>query len=124
MGAGLIVAIAVLAVATLVGVVWRSRQGRLVRVGAAGVRGPVTLLQFSAPACGPCRQVRALCESLAGPDVRHVEVDAAGEPERLREFDVLRTPTLLVLDAAGTPVWRTVGVPRRADLEAALAGVR
>jgi thiol-disulfide isomerase/thioredoxin len=122
-GSGVVVAVAVLAVATIVGLAWRSRQGLLVRVGAA-VSGPVTLLQFSAPACGPCRQVRALCASLAGPDVRHVEVDAATDPGRLREFDVLRTPTLLVLDAAGTPVWRTVGVPRRADLEAALAGVR
>ncbi|GIJ50512.1 thiol reductase thioredoxin [Virgisporangium aliadipatigenens] len=117
-------AVAVLAVATIFGLVWRSRQGRLVRVAEAAASGPVTLLQFSAPACGPCRQVRALCESLAGPDVRHVEVDAAADPDRSREFDVLRTPTLLVLDAAGTPVWRTVGVPRRADLEAALAGVR
>jgi hypothetical protein len=115
------VAIAVLVAATTFGVLWRRGQGRIRRVGAAGESGAVTLLLFTTPACSSCKQVREICATVDR--ARYQEVDASVEVERARAFDVWRAPTLFVLDNAGTPVWRTTGVPKRADLEAAVAAV-
>jgi hypothetical protein len=125
MSSGLILAIAVLVVATGLGFLWRSRQGRFRAVEStpdgAGAAGPVSLLLFTTPTCTTCRQVRAVCAGIEG--VRLTEVDATAEPERARSLDVWRAPTLFVLDAAGRPAWRTTGVPTRADLRAALDAV-
>jgi thiol-disulfide isomerase/thioredoxin len=123
---GLIVAAAVLVAATVLGLVWKARQGRLRSVG---VPTPgldcVTLLQFSAPACGPCRQLHAMCADIAAanPLVRHTEIDVATDLLAARAHHIRRTPTLLVLDASGAPVWRAVGVPRRPDLDAAVTQI-
>lgn len=52
--------------------------------------------------------------------VAHVELDAEDRLELVRELGILRTPTVLVLDAAGRIVRRAAGAPRRADVIAAL----
>jgi hypothetical protein len=139
---GLIVAVAVLVAATVAGALWRARQGRLravpgavrvgsggagaVRVGSGGAgTGRATLLLFTTPTCGNCHAVRAVSTAVAA-DVDGVEfheIDATVEPNRARELNVWRAPTLFVLDASGAPVWRATGVPRRDDLAAAARSV-
>jgi thiol-disulfide isomerase/thioredoxin len=117
------VAVAVLVAGTALGLVWKARQGRLHRAGGPSLDvDAVTLMQFSAPACGPCRQLRAMCADIAttNPLVRHVEIDVSTDLDAARAYGVRRTPTLLVLDDTGAPVWRAVGVPRRHDLDAAV----
>jgi len=57
------------------------------------------------------------------PGVAHVEVDATARTDLVRRFDVRRTPTLLVLDAAGRVVRRASGVPAAAEVRSALAAV-
>ncbi len=52
--------------------------------------------------------------------VAHVEVDAESRLELVRRLEILRTPTVLVLDASGRVVRRASGQPRRADVIAAL----
>ncbi len=52
--------------------------------------------------------------------VAHVELDAEERLELVRRLDILRTPTVLVLDAGGRVVRRASGQPRRADVIAAL----
>ena len=52
--------------------------------------------------------------------VVHVEIDAEANLALVRRLDVLRTPTVLVLDASGRIVKRASGAPRRADVLAAL----
>jgi hypothetical protein len=52
--------------------------------------------------------------------VVHVEVDAEAELELVRRLDILRTPTVLVLDATGRVIRRAAGQPRRADVISAL----
>jgi hypothetical protein len=52
--------------------------------------------------------------------VRHVEIDAESHLDLVRRLDVRRTPTVLVLDAAGRVVRRASGQPRTADVVAAL----
>jgi thiol-disulfide isomerase/thioredoxin len=123
---GLTVAVAVLATATVAGVLWRARQGRLRAVPrAAGSAGPATLLLFTTPTCGNCHAVRAVSAAVAADldGVEFHEIDATVEPDRARELNVWRAPTLFVLDATGVPVWRATGVPRQDDLAAAARSV-
>jgi thiol-disulfide isomerase/thioredoxin len=130
-GPGLGVAAAVLAVATLAGLVYRSRYGRLAattRIAEVPAElvtrepGSVTLLHFSASTCAPCRQVRRVCASVADDNsrVRHLELDAETRLDAVRVLGIHRLPTLLVVDDRGRVARRTVGVPSRADLDAVI----
>lgn len=81
-----------------------------------------TLVQFSSAFCAPCRATRRVLGEVADlvPGVAHVEIDAEGHLQLVRALDVLKTPTVLVLDADGRVVRRAVGQPRKADVIAAL----
>ena len=85
--------------------------------------GPAaTLLQISSAVCAPCRAARRVLGEVAErtPGVRHVELDAEQNLELVRRLDVLRTPTVLVLDAGGRVVARSSGVPSPAQVNQAL----
>ncbi|RZU36255.1 thiol-disulfide isomerase/thioredoxin [Streptomyces sp. BK022] len=81
-----------------------------------------TLVQFSSAFCAPCRATRRTLAEVARmvPGVAHVEIDAEARLELVRELGIVKTPTVLVLDADGTVVRRAQGQPRRADVIAAL----
>lgn len=81
-----------------------------------------TLLQFSSAFCAPCRATRRTLAEVAEivPGVAHVEVDAEHHLELVRTLGILRTPTTLVLDAAGQEVTRAAGAPRKEQVLAAL----
>ncbi|MFE7856253.1 TlpA family protein disulfide reductase [Streptomyces sp. NPDC101209] len=131
---GLVVCVAVLAVAGAYGVLHRRRSGRVrvrgrdegKRLGAAELGGELgeraTLVQFSSAFCAPCRATRKVLGEVAGmvPGVTHVEIDAEDRLELVRALDILKTPTVLVLDADGRVVRRATGQPRKADVIAAL----
>ncbi|WP_458247978.1 TlpA family protein disulfide reductase [Streptomyces sp. MAI_2237] len=131
---GLVVCVAVLAVAGAYGVLHRRRSGRVrvrgrdegKRLGAAELGGELgeraTLVQFSSAFCAPCRATRRVLGEVAGlvPGVTHVEIDAEDRLELVRALDILKTPTVLVLDADGRVVRRATGQPRKADVIAAL----
>lgn len=88
--------------------------------------GPrATLLQFSSAFCAPCRATRRVLADVAGllDGVTHVEVDAEHHLDAVRRLGVLRTPTTLVLDAAGVEVTRAAGAPRKEQVLAALAAL-
>lgn len=115
---------------------WRRRtDGRtrtepgVAMLGADELAAPLgeraTLVQFSTDFCRPCRAARRVLDAAARstPGVAHVEVDAAARTDLVRRFDVRRTPTLLVLDAAGRVVRRASGVPAVAEVRSALAAV-
>ena len=80
-------------------------------------------VQFSSAFCAPCRATRRVLGEVAAlvPGVTHVEVDAEHHLEAVRALRVLRTPTTLVLDAAGHEVSRAAGLPERDQVLAALA---
>jgi thiol-disulfide isomerase/thioredoxin len=96
------------------------------RLTAADLGRPLgeraTLVQFSTAFCAPCRATRRVLADVAGmvAGVRHVEVDAEAHLDLVRRLNVVRTPTVLILDAAGTVVRRAAGPPRRADVIAGL----
>ncbi|AIY20124.2 thioredoxin [Pimelobacter simplex] len=81
-----------------------------------------TLVQFSSAFCAPCRTTRVVLADVAGKvdGVAHVEIDAEQHLELVRTLDVRRTPTTLVLDAAGHEITRAAGAPRREQVLAAL----
>jgi thiol-disulfide isomerase/thioredoxin len=84
-----------------------------------------TLVQFSSAFCAPCRATKIVLDEVSGmvDGVTHVEVDAESHLELVRRLDVRRTPTVLVLDAAGLVRVRAAGAPRKADVIAALGTV-
>ncbi|MFE2530304.1 TlpA family protein disulfide reductase [Streptomyces sp. NPDC059371] len=131
---GLVVCLVVLAAASVFGVLHRRRSGR-VRVSGrdggkrlgAGELGQAlgeraTLVQFSSAFCAPCRATRRVLGEVAGlvPGVTHVEIDAEDHLDLVRDLGILKTPTVLVLDAGGLIVRRAAGQPRKADVIAAL----
>lgn len=135
---GLIVLVAALAAASGLGLVLRRRAGRF-RAGqartapdvltAADLGGPLgeqaTLVQFSTSFCAPCRPTRQILAQVAGlaDGVTHVEVDAATRLDLVQRLRINSTPTVLVLGPDGTIVKRAAGLPRKADVIAALGSV-
>jgi thiol-disulfide isomerase/thioredoxin len=81
-----------------------------------------TLVQFSSAFCQPCRATRQVLEQITDmvPGVRHVEIDAESHLDLVRALDIRRTPTVFVLRADGTIARRAAGVPRKADVIAAI----
>jgi len=98
-----------------------AEEAALARLGVAAGTG-VTLLQFSSAFCAPCRVARRICADLAGgrDGVAHLEVDAESHLDEVRALGIWRTPTVLVVDAAGRVAFRLTGAPTRAGLVAAV----
>ncbi|MFO7690919.1 MAG: thioredoxin family protein [Cryobacterium sp.] len=126
--AGLIV------VATALGLLWRGRQGAITTERGASVRAmelspaaafgsAATLVQFSTEFCARCPATRRLLGALAQshPGVSHIDVDLTHRPDLARRFQVMQTPTTLVLDRDGRVRARIGGAPKRADVAEHLA---
>jgi thiol-disulfide isomerase/thioredoxin len=81
-----------------------------------------TLVQFSSAFCAPCRATRRILADVAAmtEGVAHIEIDAESRLDLVRQLNVLRTPTVLVLAADGRVVRRGSGQPRKPDVIAAL----
>ena len=143
--AGLIALATALAVATLIGLAVRHRDGRFrvrsprpagrpARTGAgalteadlgSGLGERATLVQFSTAFCAPCRPTRQILAQVAGmvDGVRHIEIDAESRLDLVRRLRINSAPTVLVLGPDGAIVTRAVGQPRKADVIAALGAV-
>ncbi|WP_309298414.1 TlpA family protein disulfide reductase [Streptosporangium carneum] len=130
---GLAVVLVTLAVATLVGVAVRRRDGVPREVGGdvelltsddldASLGERATLVQFSSAFCQPCRATRRILSEVTEmvPGVAHVEIDAESRLDLVRSLNIMRTPTVLILDASGRVVKRASGQPRKADVIGAL----
>ncbi|MEZ5115038.1 MAG: thioredoxin family protein [Candidatus Nanopelagicales bacterium] len=59
----------------------------------------LTVLDFTADWCPPCRRFAPVFDASAGrhPDVRHVRVDVDYRPDLAADFDVRGIPTTVVL---------------------------
>lgn len=112
--------------ATALGLLWRARQGRVVRSTDGAIvlvtdlpglrrlpRG-ATLVQFSSEVCAPCVATRGLLADVADSfrDVRHVDLDVAEHADLARRHHVMQTPTTLILDRRGVVRARIGGAPR------------
>ncbi|MGO8962045.1 MAG: thioredoxin family protein [Streptosporangiaceae bacterium] len=139
---GLAALVAALALALVGGAIWRKSNGRFKgmpdepyegddpgadsRLSAEQLGHPLgeraTLVQFSSAFCAPCRATRRILTDVAAmtEGVTYVEIDAESHLDLVRELNVLRTPTVLVLAADGRIVSRGSGQPRKPDAIAAL----
>ncbi|HYB83215.1 MAG TPA: thioredoxin family protein [Mycobacterium sp.] len=83
--------------------------------------GP-TVVHFSAAWCGPCASVRRVVDQVCAdlPDVSHVEIDIDADPAAAKQLSVLSLPTTFVFDADARQRYRSVGVPKVADLRKVL----
>jgi thioredoxin-like negative regulator of GroEL len=83
--------------------------------------GP-TIVHFTAVWCGPCAAVRRVIKQVCAelPSVTHVEIDMDASPAVARRLSVLSLPTTFIFDAEGRQRYRSAGVPKAADLKAAL----
>jgi thiol-disulfide isomerase/thioredoxin len=139
---GLIALAAALLAATVLGVALRRRAGRFrpgppgtpEKTASAGTGAlteadlgrslgrQATLVQFSTAFCAPCRPTRQILAQVADmvDGVTHVDIDAAERLDLVRRLRINSTPTILVLDPDGTIVKRATGLPRKADVIAAL----
>jgi len=126
---------ALVAFATVLGLVWQRQNGR-VRVSSGrdtisplDVAGPLgssaTLLQFSSEVCAPCVSTHRVLTDIAGAStgVAHVEIDVTDRPDLVSRFNILQTPTTLVLDPSGTVRARIGGAARPDTVRAELARI-
>lgn len=131
---GAVVLVAALVLTAALGLVHRTREGKVRDSGReSDLRGVLaelgespgeraTLLQFSSAFCAPCRATRRVMTEVTElvPGVAHVEVDAEQHLDLVRRLGVLKTPTTLVLNSRAEEVKRASGQPRKADVLAAL----
>ncbi|WIB78780.1 thioredoxin family protein [Curtobacterium sp. MCPF17_002] len=131
--------VGVLALATVLGVLLRATTGRaksvptratsettttptadLAPTAAFGTRA--TLVQFSTPTCARCPATRRQLDAVAAAHdgVTRLEFDLVDRPDLARRFDVMQTPTVLLLDDERTVRTRFGGPPRPPELAAAL----
>ncbi|MGV8911198.1 MAG: TlpA family protein disulfide reductase [Rhodoglobus sp.] len=136
----LTVLLGLVALATVLGLVWRARTGRIQRTrttaaveenritipGAAPFGTRVTLLQFSTEVCTPCKITHTLLSGLASElddgtgAVVHVDIDVTSRPEIANQFNLLQSPTTFILDGNGVLQARIGGAPKINDVRAEL----
>jgi thiol-disulfide isomerase/thioredoxin len=127
-----VVLVGVVLLGTGLGLVWRKRNGQLREqsdgelLTASDLGVPLgrraTLVQFSTVFCQPCRATRVTLGEVTTmvEGVSHIDIDAESNLDLVRRLDIMRTPTVLVLDDRGRIVKRASGAPRKADILAAL----
>ncbi len=135
--ARLALVLGLIALGTVAGLIWRSRTGRaknvqsgelinLAEIGALKNGVPVTqfgkkvtFLQFSSEFCTACRQTARLYGELeqVHPEILHIEVDITNRVDLANKFNILQTPTTLVLDSHGRVTSRIGGAVKQQTIE-------
>ena len=124
--------LALIAVATAAGLIWKARTGiaktvnsglviDLKEISAVKDGLPVTefgervtFLQFSSEFCSQCAQTARLFHDLEAQhsDILHIEVDITNRLDLANKFNILQTPTTLVLDKNGVITSRIGGAAK------------
>lgn len=76
-----------------------------------------TVIQFSTQFCSRCPGTARLltAESQKRSGIKHIEIDLTNRIDLAKEFNVLQTPTTLILDKDGRVRSRIVGPPTATD---------
>ncbi len=125
----LVVVASLVALATGLGVAHRALTGRARRVSTSidlpeevVLGADATLLQFSTEVCSPCRATHTVLDTLASErdGLSHVDLDITHRGDLASKYNILQTPTTLILDATGTVRARIGGAARRETVIAEL----
>jgi thiol-disulfide isomerase/thioredoxin len=131
------VVIGLLALATIGGLIWKAKTGTAKKISqgeiidlkeiAAVKDGKpvtkfgerVTFLQFSSEVCSQCVQTARLFHELEDQhdDVLHIEVDITHRLDLANKFNILQTPTTLVLDKDGVITSRIGGAAKTQTIQ-------
>lgn len=128
------VLVGLVAVATVIGVVVRVREGRVHEVHRFRKVTPqelgletrfgsfATIVQFSSEFCTKCPATHELLAKAADDTrgIKHVDIDITHRPDIANSFNILQTPTTLVLDETGAIAARIGGAPRPDAITSAL----
>jgi thiol-disulfide isomerase/thioredoxin len=106
------------AFATVFGLIWKSRQGRVVAVSGSTISldyrdpGKTMILQFTTELCAPCRQLKPRLEQIAvfRSDIGYREIDAVEHLDLANRLGIRSTPTTLIVDPDGEIRARINGV--------------
>lgn len=139
----LLLVVGLIAATTVVGLLWRTRQGSLHVVTDAGAPLPLaprldgataahpltpadlgssapfgsraTLVQFSTEFCARCPATRRLLGEVASTreGVVHLDIDLTHRADLANRFRIFQTPTTLVLGSDGALTARINGLPLR-----------
>jgi thiol-disulfide isomerase/thioredoxin len=126
--------VGLVALATVLGLIWRGQQGRVHHVdgrtvikvadipGMRRLATGATLLQFSTEVCAPCRVAHRVLDDVAHEhsNVSHIDLDVTHRPDIASRFHILQTPTTLILDRKGIVRARIGGAPRVDELRVEL----
>ena len=132
--------LALLGLAVAFGLFWRWQTGRVRQVSGAGrvsfaelasnlVPGSgdafgekVTFLQFSGKYCSQCPPTARVLKQLSAktPGSAHIEVDITDRLDLAKKYQILQTPTTLILDGTGKVKSRIGGAPKTSNLESEL----
>ena len=79
----------------------------------------LTLLQFSSDFCSSCKQTSVLLGTIekAQKGLLHIDLDIGERLDLAKTFNILTTPTTLILNSKGSVVSRIVGAPKLATIE-------
>jgi len=120
----LIALAALVGAATALGLAWKTLNGRSRTVTkapalsvhdlGADLGATATLVQFSSEVCSACASTRRVLGGIANgePGTAHIELDVAARPDLAQRFNILQTPTTLVLDSRGEIRARIGGAAR------------
>ena len=123
-------------VAALVALIWKATTGKakkvndgehvdLAEIAAIKDGNPVTalstkitFLQFSTDFCTFCGPTAKMFQTLerSDPSVTHLEVNVTHRLDLVKKFNILQTPTTLVLDQRGKILSRIGGAPKAHNL--------
>ena len=135
MSSGAYVLLAVLALSVAFGIYRKVSDGKLREEIVPPLQGlsehlhldhdhppQVTFLQFSSEFCQPCRFTNKLLDEVTNsfPAICHIELDVVEHMDLVKTYGITRTPTTLIIDKSGTVHFRATGVPKKAELTAAV----
>lgn len=104
----------------------KGEQVDLSKLGATKNGKPVvklgeklTLLQFSSDFCSSCNQTSVLLGNVEKEQkgLLHIDLDIGERLDLAKTFNILTTPTTLILNSKGSVVSRIVGAPKLAAIE-------
>lgn len=75
------------------------------------------VLYFSTTWCGPCKQFKPVVQQVSQETgVQVTYIDAEQDPEMAKKYNINSVPTIVIIDPAGSILYRNAGVMQKGQL--------